>query len=59
MSALELARVVGMVTIALSLPLLAAAALLVSPWWWLALPVWCAAQWATRPGARLSVWRID
>lgn len=59
MTALELARVVGMVTIAMSLPLLAAAALLVSPWWWAALPVWAGAQWATRPGARLSVWRID
>lgn len=59
MTSRELARVLGMVTIAMALPMLAAAALLVSPWWWAALPLWCAAQWATRPGARLSVWRID
>ena len=59
MTALEVVRVTGMVTIARSLPLLLAAALLVSPWWWAALPIWVAAQVATRPGARWSVWRID
>ena len=58
-AAIEVARVAGMVLIAAALPLLLAAAALVSPWWLCAAPVWAVAQWLTRPGARWSVWRLD
>ena len=49
---------VCMVLIAAALPLLLAAAALVSPWWLCAAPVWAVAQYLTRPGARWSVWRL-
>lgn len=59
MTALEVVRCTGMVALIAALPLILAAALIESPWWLATLPLWIAAQWATRPGARLSVWRID
>ena len=59
MSAVEIARVTAMVLLIAALPVIVAAGLLVSPLACVVgVPVWIVAQYLTRPGARLSVWRL-